>query len=161
MKTILLILLLFYVSQWGKSQILKEMNYKQLEPYLHNYNDTTYVINFWATWCKPCIEELPVFLKLANNLKTKKIKFIFVSLDFPKQIETSLIPFIQKQKIKEQVILLNDTNSNYWIEKVDSSWSGAIPATLIYKGKKKVFREATLTETELLTIINTLKNEKN
>ncbi|MBN2166287.1 MAG: TlpA family protein disulfide reductase [Marinilabiliaceae bacterium] len=137
------------------------MNYKQLEPYLHNYNDTTYVINFWATWCKPCIEELPVFLKLANNLKTKKIKFIFVSLDFPKQIETSLIPFIQKQKIKEQVILLNDTNSNYWIEKVDSSWSGAIPATLIYKGKKKVFREATLTETELLTIINTLKNEKN
>ncbi|RQV99244.1 TlpA family protein disulfide reductase, partial [bacterium] len=112
-----------------------------------------YVVNFWATWCKPCIEEMPHFLEVASEMKDEKIKFIFVSLDFPTQKESRLLPFLEKHEIREHVILLNDPNSNEWINRVDADWSGAIPATLIYKNDNRSFHESSLSKKELITII--------
>jgi hypothetical protein len=86
-------------------------------------------------------------------LKDEKVKFVFVSLDFPTQKETRLIPFIEEHGIREQVILLNDPNSNEWINRVDPSWSGAIPATLVYRNDSRSFQESSLTKEELITII--------
>lgn len=99
-------------------------------------SDTVYVINFWATWCKPCVEELPAFEKLNELYKNKKVKLIMVSNDFKKQINSRLIPFIIKKKLKSAVAFMDESNPNDWIDKVDKSWSGAIPATLIICGKK-------------------------
>lgn len=150
---LLLISITIFCYQPATSQTVPEMNFDEFETYLNKNNDTVYVINFWATWCKPCIEELPHFLTLASELKDEKVKFIFVSLDFAKNKEIRLIPFIKKNNITETVILLNDPNSNRWINKVNSNWSGAIPATTIYKGASKSFFEGTLTYNELLTTI--------
>ncbi|SFE83965.1 TlpA family protein disulfide reductase [Thermophagus xiamenensis] len=149
------IILLFFLLGWlpVTGQTVPEVNFSQFEPWLKKNNDTTYVINFWATWCKPCVEELPGFLKAAADLKNEKVKFIFVSLDFPTQKESRLLPFIEEHAMNEQVILLNDPASNQWIPKVDPQWSGAIPATLIYKGKNKRFHEGSLSYDELITII--------
>lgn len=96
-------------------------------------NDTTYIINFWATWCKPCIEELPLFESLHSDPETDKIKIILVSLDFADQVESTLIPFVQKQPLKSTVVLLLDSHFNEWIDEISPDWSGAIPATYIYK----------------------------
>lgn len=137
----------------ANAQEVEEVNFDQLYPVLHKNNDTTYVINFWATWCKPCVEEMPHFLEVASEMKDEKVKFVFVSLDFPTQKESRLLPFIEKFEIREQVILLNDPNSNEWINKVDAGWSGAIPATLVYRGDNKSFQESSLTKEELITII--------
>jgi thiol-disulfide isomerase/thioredoxin len=112
--------------------------------YLNNRsNDTIYVYNFWATWCKPCVQELPYFDSLNDYNGETPIKLTLVSLDFKSQIESRLLPFIAAQQIRNEVVVLTDGNVNSWIDKVDSSWSGAIPATLIFKGQKKLFYEKT------------------
>lgn len=154
-KLFAIILLTFLFLNFGKAQEIPEVNFDELEPLLNKDNDTTYVVNFWATWCKPCVEEMPEFLEVASQMKTEKVKFIFVSLDFPNQKESRLIPFVESQGINEQVILLNDPASNQWIDKVDPQWSGAIPATLIYKGDDKSFMEKSLSKSELREIIKT------
>ena len=137
---------------------LKSYNYDGLESYLNQKNDTLYVINFWATWCVPCVKELPHFEKLNQKYKNSKFKMILVSLDFPKMIESRVIPFMKKKKLKAEVIVLNDPDANSWIEKVAKEWSGAIPATVIYKNEKRKFYEQSFTEEELETEIKTFIN---
>jgi len=94
-------------------------------------NDTTYVINFWATWCAPCVKELPYFEKLNQKYTDKKVKVILVSQDFSKQLEKKLKPFLEKNKLQSEVLVLIDPDANSWIDKVNPAWSGAIPATVI------------------------------
>lgn len=137
-----------------QQQNVEVLDFNGLKPYLSKENDTTYIINFWATWCGPCVKELPNFEKISADNKKEKIKVILVSLDFFKTYQKRLLPFISKQNIKSKVILLNDPDSNSWIEKVDKNWSGAIPATLIYKNQKKIFKEGELSYKELDSLIN-------
>lgn len=107
--------------------------FKGLEPMFRFDNDTTYIVNFWATWCKPCIKELPYFEDFNSQHKNKKVKVVLVSLDFPKQVESNLVPFVQKKQLQSKVVVLLDGKYNDWIDKVSPDWSGAIPATYIYK----------------------------
>ena len=137
---------------------LKSYNFDGLEPYLNQKNDTVYVINFWATWCVPCIKELPHFEKLNQKYKNGKFKMILVSLDFPKMIESRVIPFIKNKNLQAEVVVLNDPDANSWIEKVAKEWSGAIPATIIYKNDKRKFYEQSFTEDELETEIKSFIN---
>ncbi len=116
-------------------------NFEDLAYIFQQQNDTTYIINFWATWCKPCVEELPYFEQLTQQHQGQKVKVILVSLDFEKQLETKLIPFIEKHQLQSEVLVLLDPDENSWLEKVDPSWSGAIPVTLIYKNKERAFFE--------------------
>ncbi|MFC6096248.1 TlpA disulfide reductase family protein [Flavobacterium qiangtangense] len=125
--------------------------FSALEHFLKKDNDTTYVVNFWATWCVPCVEELPNFEKLNATYKDKKVKVLLVSIDFPKMAESKLLPFIKEKNLKSDVVLLNDPDANSWINKVDSTWSGAIPATVIYKKDKHQFYEKSFTYEELET----------
>jgi len=126
-------------------------DFSGLENLLKKQNDTTYVVNFWATWCVPCVEELPNFEKLNATYKDKKVKVILVSIDFPKMAESKLLPFIKEHNLKSEIIHLNDPDANSWINKVDSTWSGAIPATVIYKKDKRNFYEKSFTFEELET----------
>ena len=125
--------------------------FSALEHFLKKDNDTTYVVNLWATWCVPCVEELPNFEKLNATYKDKKVKVLLVSIDFPKMAESKLLPFIKEKNLKSNVVLLNDPDANSWINKVDSTWSGAIPATVIYKKDKRQFYEKSFTYDELET----------
>ncbi|MDQ3110092.1 MAG: TlpA family protein disulfide reductase [Bacteroidota bacterium] len=116
--------------------------------------DTTFVVNFWATWCGPCVKELPYFTALDSARSKDKVKVILVSLDFKKDISTRLVPFIEKRKIKTEVIFLDETNDNEWIPKADGEWQGNIPATLIRnpaKGYRRFLpRETTYHELDSL-----------
>lgn len=147
-------LLVFCFSFMAYASFGQQMNvyhtFDSFEPLLHQQNDTTYVINFWATWCKPCVAELPYFLELEKKYQNQKFKLILVSLDFEKQLETKLKPFLVKNDIQSEVALLLDTKESQWIDKVDPSWSGAIPITLIYKNEKRAFYEETFHDVESL-----------
>ncbi len=117
-----------------------------------------YVINFWATWCAPCIKELPYFEKL--HQENKNVKVILVSLDSRKDLDTKLIPFIKKKKITAEVILLSDKDYNTWLGKIDNDWSGAIPATFIFRGNQKLFAERDFESyAELNEYVNTFTNQ--
>ena len=132
-------------------------DYAGLEYFLKQKNDTTYVVNFWATWCVPCVAELPNFEKINANYKKNKVKVILVSLDMAKMIDTRLLPFIKEKQIKSEVLLLRDPDADSWISKVDSTWSGAIPATLIYNADMRKFYEKSFTYDELEKEVSNFK----
>ena len=154
---IILIACVFVRFQEKPIQIV---DFEGLKPYLKKHNDTTYVVNFWATWCKPCVKELPYFEQLNENYKDKKVKVILVSLDFAKTYESNLIPFVKKRGLKSEVILLNDPDSNNWINKVDKTWSGAIPATIVYNSTSRNFYEKSFTYNELDSVLNLKLNNQ-
>ncbi len=115
--------------------------FEDLAPIFAQQNDTTYVINFWSTWCAPCVKELPYFEALTEKYATQKVKVILVSLDFPKQLETKLKPFLKEHNLQSEVLVLTDPDANSWVDQVNPTWSGAIPATVVYKGNKDKFYE--------------------
>ncbi len=141
----------------SKSSI-ETYDFAGFEKFLNFKDEKTYVINFWATWCKPCVAELPHFEDLYKNYKDRNVEVLLVSLDFPKKIDKELVPFIEKNKLKSRVILLDDPKQNEWIPKVDKVWSGAIPATVIYNKNDKRFYERSFTyvelEKQLLLLLN-------
>ena len=132
---------------------IKEMDFQHFLPYLHKQNDSLYIVNFWASWCIPCREELPAFEKVREKYANQKLKVLLVSLDIPNQVEKSLIPFLRKNKIYSEVILLNDPNQNQWIDQVDPKWTGAIPFTVIYGKGPRTFYERSMSFNELDSII--------
>jgi thiol-disulfide isomerase/thioredoxin len=134
--------LLLFLAYKGIAQISVFDKFDDFEStHLLTDNDTLYVINFWATWCKPCIKEMPYFIELAERMKGKKFKLLLVSLDFKNQLNSRLIPFIEEKKLQQYVVLLADGRYNSWIDRVSTEWSGAIPATLFKNGNKTLFFE--------------------
>ena len=122
-------------------------DFENFKPFITQKDDQIHVINFWATWCIPCVAELPYFEQLGNE--NPEIEVILVSLDFPKKIKENLIPFIQKNNLQSEVILLDEPDANSWIPQIDPTWSGAIPATIIYKNDKSRFYEQSFNFVEL------------
>lgn len=133
---------------------LEVLDFNGFTPYLELNDSKTYVVNFWATWCAPCVKELPHFEMLQSKYKDS-VEVILVSLDFPHQYETKLIPFIQKHDLKSKIVVLDDPDMNSWIPKVDPQWDGAIPVTLIYNASKRLFYSRTFSYQELETELKT------
>ena len=137
---------------------VKTYTYSELKPLLEKNDGKTYIVNFWATWCAPCVKELPYFEKINQDYSDKNVEVLLVSLDFPKQVEKKLIPFINKRKLKSEVVLLDTENNDIWIKSIDIKWSGAIPATLIYNKNKRKFYEQSFDYKTLETELNTFLN---
>ena len=147
-KMVLLILSIFLITQ--KVDVV---NLPQLQSRVQQNNDTLYVVNFWATWCKPCIEEMPYFESAQQQFNTSKVKVIFVSLNSAKEL-SSVQKFIVQKNIQSETHLLQAGNPNVWLNQIDSTWSGAIPASVVYKnGKKVFFVEGELNASQLDSII--------
>lgn len=150
-------LFLLFSSQIHAQKVVVFDDFSKLETAVLNDKNTTYVVNFWATWCAPCVKELPYFEQL--NSQNKNVKVVLVSLDFKNQFEAKLLPFLERKSIKSEVVLLTDKDYNTWLPKVDKDWSGSIPATLIIKDGKRVFAERTFaTYDELNEYVNKIIN---
>lgn len=156
MRLIALLTLLFLVGCSNNERVYKVpiVNFNSMEPLLNKSNDSTYVINFWATWCTPCVKEFPHFEKIADDFRDRKVKVIMVNLDFPDQYEKRLIPFLKSRNSNLDVIMLDDPDANSWINRVSPTWSGSLPFTVIYNANKRTFYEKTFE-------LNELKNELN
>lgn len=130
-------LLLIFSCLPANAQNIEYIKVSELEAMLQNPDNKLFVVNFWATWCAPCIKEFPLFEKVSKDYNTSKVEFIMISLDFPSQAEKQLMPFLKKNKVSLRVVLMNDLDYNSWIDKVDKSWQGDIPATLVFNNVKK------------------------
>jgi thiol-disulfide isomerase/thioredoxin len=150
-----LLLLLFFTGV-AKAQSVEVWTGTKLYQELKQQNDTVYVFNFWATWCKPCIEELPEFEIAQKHWSGKPVRFVFISLDFLSKREAQLLPFVAKNLSWAEVVQLDAGNPNEWIPEVDSTWSGAIPATLFWSTQGRVLREEGLNYQQINTIIQSL-----
>jgi thiol-disulfide isomerase/thioredoxin len=134
------------------AQNVQAIKYPALEKMLKQSKDTVLVVNFWATWCKPCIEELPYFEKISKKYAGTKVKIVLINLDVVRDLNTKVKPFVLKNNIKSSSIyLLDEPDYNSWIDLVSADWSGSLPFTLIVaSGNKtrKIF-EQPLTESQL------------
>jgi len=112
-------------------------------------------------WCKPCVEELPYFETIRKDYSDKKVKVILVSLDFGKNVDDRLNRFIERKKIKADVLILDDPDANSWINKIDENWDGALPATVIYKKDQKDVFTRQVTYEELAESIDRMSHQTN
>lgn len=140
---------------------IKVFDFDQFEKYLQEKSGKTYVVNFWATWCKPCVDELPAFEKLNASYKDENVEVLLVSLDFSNHVESKVIPFIEENKLRSEVVILDDPDQNTWIPKISEAWSGAIPATLIYNSNSREFYEQSFTYEQLELALNKSINTLN
>lgn len=142
------------ISSLTIAQQVSEGGIQRIKAFYERDNDTTYIVNFWATWCGPCVEELPVFDTLKAENKEAKLCILLVSLDFKKDFTTKVIPFIKKKGILAPVIRMSDIDANVWIPQVSEQWTGSIPGTLVVNKKSnfKHFVEGELTYEELSRI---------
>lgn len=137
-RTFLLFVGLYLFLGTVSAQIVKPLTINQLEERVTNGRDTVYVINFWATWCAPCIAELPYFERLQSTYRDNPLKVILVSLDMKSKLAAVVQPFVKRNKLTNEVFLLNESNEQEYIDRISKAWSGALPATLVYNKKKNV-----------------------
>ena len=151
----LLTISIFFLSLSTKAQdLITFQNFEELNTYIQNNSEKPLVVNFWATWCAPCVKELPHFQKLHSE--NPNVKVVTVSLDFDKQVESKLKPFLKKKNYTFITTYMADKKFNNWISKVDENWSGSIPATWIINNGKSVFVEQ---EFESFEELNQFVNE--
>ena len=156
--TVGFITLLSIAAYCQKASIIK---LPELENIMAAKNDTTYVVNFMATWCKPCMEEIPSFEQAAQEVSGKKFRLIYISLDAAGDLNKKLNPLLQRKKILNTTYLLDEPDYNSWIDKIEPSWDGAIPVTFIFNNEKntrKFIKNAT-THAELYAAIQEQLNK--
>ena len=143
-----------------KGQPIRKMKMTDVVQSFSNNSDTVYVVNFWATFCKPCVGEIPYFISIAKQYEGQKVKLLLVSLDLPSYYPRKIADFVKKSHFDTNIAWLNDTNADIFCPMVDQKWSGAIPATIIVNGKKgykKFFEDemsAAIFEKELKLALN-------
>ena len=134
MKIFILFLAFLYTTV-GVSQKPQTIKLHDLQKIINARTEKIQIINFWATWCGPCVKELPLFEKL-NAAARDNIQVTLVSLDLDLDPDPEKVyKFIARKNIRSQVLLLNEDDPNSWIDKVDKAWNGALPATIFINQK--------------------------
>jgi thiol-disulfide isomerase/thioredoxin len=115
------------------SQDLKPVsNADELKMIFDSSKGKVMLLNFWATWCKPCVKEFPELVKLYANYKEKGFELVFISLDDLSEVDTKLKPFLVKYGVDFTTYYNKFTKPEELIDIIDKNWSGAIPSTYIY-----------------------------
>jgi thiol-disulfide isomerase/thioredoxin len=136
MKKLLLIFCLLVFCETTQAQTIRKVKiYDVLK--MMDTATTPLVVNFWASWCKPCVQEIPWFEKSVAALKDKKVKLVLVSLDFPEDYPKGIQEFAKKNGYQSRIVWLDETDADYFCPKIDKNWQGAIPATVLVNNKKK------------------------
>ena len=132
----LLIVVVFFLScKQSSSQSIPKWKIGDLEDYIAK-SDTPVIVNFWATYCVPCIKEIPYFQEVVAKYKDNGVKLLLVSLDFEESYPEKVSSFADKRKFTSPIVWLDETNADYFCPKVDNKWSGVMPATLFINNKK-------------------------
>lgn len=134
-KRILFLITLVGFVTVGNSQSIPKWKMDDVVRSFSKKNDTVYVVNFWATFCKPCIAEIPDFIRIVEKYKTQKVKLLLVSLDLPAFYPARIAAFAKKNNYNTNIVWLNETNADHFCPMIDKKWSGAIPSTIIVNNK--------------------------
>jgi thiol-disulfide isomerase/thioredoxin len=150
MKKILLSLPVLFLFACVSGQAIKKMSIGELEAYIRLSNKPL-VVNFWATFCAPCVHEIPYFKSTIKDKYHGSVELILVSLDPPDYFPAKIASFALQRNFPASLVWLNETNADYFCPRIDEKWSGSIPATLMVNNKKnyRKFYEQQLTPLQL------------
>lgn len=149
-----IMVLLGGVSRAQQQTSIPDITVENLLQRIEKSSDTIFVVNFWATWCQPCVEEIPEFNKIEATHQQRPVKVIMASLDFPNQKTSRVIPFLSEHPVGNPVYLLKPPRGGDWITRVAPEWSGSIPATLVIYRQERLFHEGELTYQEITALLN-------
>ncbi len=139
MKKILFSILFIFSFSLLNAQSIKRWKMEDLLKYIEQ-SDSALIVNFWATFCGPCIEEIPYFQAIAKKYEGKKAKLLLVSLDFEEYYPQKIREFAKKRNYTAEIVWLDEEKPDEFCPKVDSSWTGSMPATL-FINKKTGYRK--------------------
>ena len=150
MKICFVAFMLMLLFKNTDGQQIQKIKIKALND-LITISDSVLIINFWATFCKPCVEEIPDLIKFTKKYKKQKVSLYLVSLDLEDYYPEKIKKFVTKKKYAAKIAWLDESNADYFCPLIDATWSGAIPATLIVNNKigYKKFYEKQLTPVEI------------
>lgn len=116
------------------------------------------MVNFWATWCGPCIKELPFIEKLGQERNDVRVTLVSLDLDLDANPE-KVYKFVERKGLKSEVLILDEKDPNSWIDRIDKDWSGSLPATIVINTNtgKRAFVGRELKEGELESLIESVK----
>ncbi|NOT51217.1 MAG: TlpA family protein disulfide reductase [Chitinophagaceae bacterium] len=135
MKKIFLLSFCVFIGKFMFSQEIEKIKIIQLQKIIAE-NKKPVIVNFWATWCPPCAEQFVDLFPEVEKYAADSIHFILVSLNFENEI-AQISEYIRKRKISAHVLWLDETDQEYYCPKIDPTWSGAFPATLLINNKTK------------------------
>lgn len=95
------------------------------------------VVNFWATWCGPCVAEFPEFVKLTDEYKTKGVRFVHITADDMSDLKKAAA-FLKAQKSNADQFIQDTDDPQQMIDQVFKDWPGTLPATFVYDKKGKM-----------------------
>lgn len=158
-RKIFLFSALLILAHFCKGQKAELVKLEKLQSEISKSSEQILVFNFWATWCAPCVKELPLFEKLNQNDKEVKVTLVSMDIDLDPNPE-KVYKFIERKKIQSRVIILDAVDPNSWINKIDKNWSGALPATLIINTKtgERRFINNALKEGDLEKLVAEVKS---
>jgi thiol-disulfide isomerase/thioredoxin len=143
MKTFLLFALLFFALVVHSQQV-RSIKITELENTIKE-SKTPLIVNFWATFCVPCLQEIPYFQEIANQYKSNDVSLLFVSLDMKEAYPIKVNDMAKKLKLTYPVVWLNETNADYFCPRIDTTWTGGMPSSLFVNnatGYHKFFEES-------------------
>jgi len=144
MKKIYLLIITVLLSLHVKPQKINSWKITDVVNYYSKKSDTVYVVSFWATFCRPCVGEIPFIQDITKKYSNKKVKLLLVSLDLPGYYPNKISSFAKKNGINADIVWLNETDADYFCNMIDKKWGGSIPATVIVNaatGYKKFFEQ--------------------
>jgi thiol-disulfide isomerase/thioredoxin len=116
--------------QFDGIQEVKLIKANEISPLVETYSGKKAVLmNIWATWCVPCVEEFPYLVRLQKEYPND-LEVIFISADFPEELER-INQFLTQNEVDWQTYLKDDRDEPF-IDAVWTEWSGALPATVVY-----------------------------
>lgn len=148
MKKIGLMIAAFLISFFTEAQTIPSWKIEEVVNAYSKKTDSVYIINFWATFCKPCVAEIPYLQSISKKYAGHKIKLLLVSLDLPAFYPGNIERFAKKNNFTADIVWLNESDADHFCPVIDKKWSGAIPATIFVNaatGYKK-FIESSMSE---------------
>lgn len=139
MKKLAIVLAVILTSTTVQSQEIKKVKINELAKMIDT-SSVPLVVNFWASWCAPCIKEIPWFEKSVAAFKDQNVQLILVSLDFAEDYPKGIAAFAKKNNYQSKIVWLDETNADEFCPKIDEKWDGAIPVTLMVN-KKRQYRQ--------------------
>jgi thiol-disulfide isomerase/thioredoxin len=123
------------------ARVVEPINVKGLERLIHDRNGKILFLNVWATWCQPCVEEFPDLIRLHQTYRDSAVDFVAISVDYPDEIKSKILPFLDTLRVPFKVYVSDIRKQEDFINALDPSWSGAIPATFIFdeNGNRRAF----------------------
>ena len=165
LKVVSLILFISIVNYGQTDQLFRknlevsEITIDEVNDIIKNREGRVLLINIWATWCVPCKEEFPDLIKISDKYGAQ-IELVGISIDYPDEVESKIIPFLNKLKPNFINYVNVENDIEKFINNLNLNWSGAIPATFFYDsdGKQFLFYEGKMSvkiiENVILKMIN-------